>query len=110
MMTAMLTGDIPGLMALLAPDVVQLDDGGPRRRAARRSIVAPDRLARLMVNLTKRIPPEETVDVVRVNGSPGLLLRFDGKPDIVLSFELGPDGLVRRIWSQLNPEKLTHLA
>ncbi len=110
MMSAMLTGDIPGLMELLSPDVVQLDDGGPNRHAGRRPIIGPHRVARLMVNLAKRMPPEQTAEVVRVNGSPGVLLLLDGRPDIVLSFELGPDGLVRRIWSQLNPDKLHHLS
>ena len=60
LMAAMITGDIPGLMALLSPDVVQLDDGGPNRRAGRRPIVGPDRVARLMVNLAKRMPPHQT--------------------------------------------------
>ena len=109
LMVAMAEGDIPGLMELLSPDVVQLDDAGPNRRAGRRPIVGPHRVARLMVNLAKRLPAEQTFEVVRVNGSPGVLLSLDGKPDIVLSFDLAPDGRVRRIWSQLNPDKLTHL-
>jgi RNA polymerase sigma-70 factor (ECF subfamily) len=110
MSNAMLTGDIEGLMALLSPDVVQLDDGGPNRHAGRRPIVGPHRVARLMVNISKRLPPETEVEVVRVNGNPGVLLRIGGRPDLVLTIQFGPDGLIRRIWSQLNPDKLAHLA
>jgi RNA polymerase sigma-70 factor (ECF subfamily) len=109
MSNAMLLGDIEGLMALLSPDVVQLDDGGPNRHAGRRPIVGPHRVARLMVNISKRLPPETEVEVVRVNGNPGVLLRIGGRPDLVLTIQFGPDGLIRRIWSQLNPDKLAHL-
>jgi RNA polymerase sigma-70 factor (ECF subfamily) len=110
MSTAMLNGDIPGLMALLSPDVVQLDDGGPNRHAGRRPILGPHRVARLLVNITKRLPPGIEVEMVRVNGNPGVLLRIGGRPDLVLTIQFGPDGLIRRVWSQLNPDKLAHLA
>jgi RNA polymerase sigma-70 factor (ECF subfamily) len=110
MSNAMLNGDIEALMALLSPDVVQLDDGGPNRHAGRRPIVGPHRVARLMVNISKRLKPETEVEVVRVNGNPGVLLRIGGRPDLVLTIQFGPDGLIRRIWSQLNPDKLAHLA
>jgi RNA polymerase sigma-70 factor (ECF subfamily) len=110
MSSAMLNGDIEALMTLLSPDVVQLDDGGPNRHAGRRPIVGPHRVARLMVNISKRLPPETEVEVVRVNGNPGVLLRIGGRPDLVLTIQFGPDGLIRRIWSQLNPDKLAHLA
>jgi hypothetical protein len=33
----------------------------------------------------------------------------DGAPDYTLSFAFAPDGTVRRLYSQLNPEKLRHL-
>ncbi len=106
---ALFAGDIGGVMALLAPDVVQYDDGGPNRRAARHPIVGPHRCARLMVNLAKRMPPTMSFEVMRVNGNPGAVLRLDGHTDIVFTMEFGPDGLIRRIWSQLNPDKLKHL-
>ena len=44
-----------------------------------------------------------------MNTSPGVVLRIDGRPDTVLLMELGDDGLIHRIWSVLNPEKLKHL-
>jgi RNA polymerase sigma-70 factor (ECF subfamily) len=106
---ALLDGDIDAVIALLAPDVVQLDDGGPVRRAARRPIVGPHRVARLMVNLAKRMPHDVEIDFARVNATPGVLVRYQGHTEMVLSFEFAPDGRIRRIWSQLNPEKLRHL-
>src|SRR5439155_1733197 len=49
-------GDVDKVMALLAPDIVMLSDGGPDRHAARRPVVGPDRVARLMVKLARRVP------------------------------------------------------
>lgn len=109
LLMAMAAGDIDAVMAHLAPDVVQLDDGGPRQRAARRPIVGPDRVARMWVNLSKRIEPDWSMQMTRVNGAPGLLVRDGDEPFMTVSVAFGPDGLIRRIHCQLNPDKLTHL-
>ncbi len=108
-LTAMAAGDIPGVMAHLSADVIQLDDGGPKRRAARRPIVGPDRVARFWVNLSKRIQPDWTVQMTTVNGGPGLIVDSDAGPVMVVTAGLGPDGLIQRIHAQLNPDKLTHV-
>jgi len=104
------SGDIDAVMDLLAPDVVLLSDGGPHRHAARRPVVGPDRVARLVVNLAQRLLAGSEVRMVHVNGEPGVLfLDRDGRPDYVLSCTFSPDGRVRRLFGQLNPEKLRHL-
>jgi RNA polymerase sigma-70 factor, ECF subfamily len=102
-------GDIPGLMLLLAPDVVEFDDGGPRVRAARYPIVGPERVARFLVNLAKRLDPLSPVEVVTMNQRVGLYFRGVGERGMVMNFETNSDGKVRRIFAQLNPEKLKHL-
>ena len=103
-------GDIEGVMSLLAPDVVLLSDGGATRHAARHPVVGPDRVARLIVNLSRRVPAVFDTQLVRVNGEPGLLFTVDGRADFVLSFSFTADGRVRRMYSQLNPDKLRHVA
>jgi RNA polymerase sigma-70 factor (ECF subfamily) len=103
------SGDIDAVMGLLAPDVVLLSDGGAQRHAARRPVVGTHRVARLVVNLAKRLMETDEARMVQVNGEPGLLFVADGEPDHVLSFAFTPDGKVRRFYSQLNPEKLRHL-
>src|SRR5207248_505733 len=94
-------GDIDEVVHLLAPDVVLLSDGGALRHAARRPVVGRDRVARLLVNLAKRVL---TADVelrpVHVNGEPGLLFVAEGRLENVLSFSFTPDGRVRRFYSQ----------
>jgi len=109
LLTTVSTGDIDALMELLAPDVVLLSDGGAQRHAARRPVVGPDRVARFVVNLARRLMTTDHARLVQVNGEPGLLFEVDGEPDHVLSFAFTPDGKVRRLYSQLNPEKLRHL-
>jgi hypothetical protein len=47
--------------------------------------------------------------LVHVNGEPGIVFRVDGRPGLVLSLSFAPDGRVRRIFGQLNPEKLRHV-
>jgi RNA polymerase sigma-70 factor, ECF subfamily len=103
-------GDIESVMALLAPDVVLLSDGGAARHAARRPVVGPTRVARLVVNLARRMPPDYETRSVRVNGEPGLLFLLEGRADFVLSFSFTPEGRVHHIYGQLNPEKLRHVA
>jgi RNA polymerase sigma-70 factor (ECF subfamily) len=103
------TGDIDEVMALLAPDVVLVSDAGADRHAARRPVVGPDRVARLLVNLAKRLTLDHDVRPVHVNGEPGLLVEADGRLDYVLVFSFTPDGQARRLFGQMNPEKLRHL-
>jgi len=109
LLTTIASGDVDAVMELLAPDVVLLSDGGAERHAARRPVVGPDRVARLVVNLAKRLMATDEARLVQVNGEPGLVFVADGEPDYVLSFAFTPEGKVRRFYSQLNPEKLRHL-
>lgn len=109
LLVALSSGDIEGVMSWLSPDVVQLDDGGPARRAARRPVVGPHRVARLWVNLAKRIEPQWRMRIADVNGSVGLVIDDDGGTFMTIAVTIGPDRLIRRVHSQLNPDKLRHL-
>ena len=109
MITHTANGDIDALIAMMAPDIVQLDDGGPHRRAARNPIVGPQRVARLIINLAKRLSASHSMEIVEVNGVLGILFLDQGEPDMVMTFDYNADNLVRRIFLQLNPEKLRHL-
>jgi RNA polymerase sigma-70 factor (ECF subfamily) len=102
------TGDVDGLLEVLAPDVVLLSDGGAAHHAARRPVVGPARVARFLVNTARRLPPGVAVEFARVNGTPGFVATIDGQPELVVALEL--DGrLVTRVLSVNNPDKLVHL-
>lgn len=109
LVSAIARADVEGVMRLLAPDVVHLSDGGPHRRAARRPVVGPDRVARLLVSLAGRMSPDTTVEVVQVNGHAGLAMGTGGRVEMVLAIDADADGLIRHLFAQLNPDKLTHL-
>lgn len=105
-LTAMVVGDMDGLRELLAPDVVHIADGGPEHRAARRVVHGVDRVARLYVNLAKRVDPDRAdVQSVTVNGQRALLVRVDGRPFnlIVIGVE---DGMISATISIVNRDKL----
>ena len=93
------------MLSLLAPDVVLLSDGGPDHRAARRPVVGPHRVARLMVNLAGRIAPDATLEFESVNGSPGVVVRRAGAVEFVVAVDI-VGGLVHGITAVVNPDKL----
>jgi len=105
---AALSGDTERLLAVLAPDVVLLSDGGPDHHAARRPVVGPDRVARLVVNLAKRVPPQATMEPVWANGSPALLVRSAGAPAFLQAVDVR-NGRVVALTLMVNPDKLLHV-
>ena len=103
-------GDLAGLEAMLAADVVLQGDGGGRVPALAGAIYGRDRVARtLMAWAGQGVRAGATVDIVPVNGEPGAMIRDAlGQVASVMSLEVA-DGLVIGIRSVINPEKLRHL-
>ena len=104
-LTATALGDLDTVMSLLAPDVVLLSDGGPDHRAARRPVVGPHRVARLILNLAGRITDDATLTFESINGAPGVVVRRDGRVMFVVAVDI-VGGLVHGITSVVNPDKL----
>jgi RNA polymerase sigma-70 factor, ECF subfamily len=106
-------GDIPGLMAVLDPQVAWHSDGGGIVRAGVRPVVGAERVAKLVGGLIdKWIGPHIglTNHQVDVNGAPGLsVLDGDGAAMGVISFEV-VDGRITAAYVVLNPEKLGRVA
>ncbi|MFB7875029.1 RNA polymerase sigma-70 factor [Nocardia sp. NPDC056064] len=105
---AVRTGDLQGLLDLLAPDVVLLADGGGVVKAVVRPVVGADRVARLLSRGIPRIPGTVTTEFVQVNGGPAVLVRVDGVLDIVAALRLD-DGAITGLYLVRNPDKLAHL-
>jgi RNA polymerase sigma-70 factor (ECF subfamily) len=104
-------GDLAGLEALLADDVVLTGDGGGKVPALARSLRGRNRVARTLMNWMKigaRIPGVH-LQPAEVNASPGALL-LDGEARLfgVWVLEIGP-GHIERISSIVNPDKISHL-
>ena len=101
-------GGIDDLLAVLAPDVVMVADGGGIANAVRKPIHGADRVA-LFLGTAKRIDIEFTGVPISINGLPGarLDIPFDGSTT-ALSFVV-EDGRITRIYAMRNPQKLQRL-
>jgi RNA polymerase sigma-70 factor, ECF subfamily len=101
-------GDIPGLVALLHPDAVLVNDSGGMTPAARRVVHGAEKVARLLLGLTHRYGDDLLAgwSPVLVNGEQGY--RSGGRggaPESVSVFSVR-DGRIAAIYSVLNPAKL----
>jgi RNA polymerase sigma-70 factor (TIGR02957 family) len=104
-------GDLAGLEALLAHDVVLRGDGGGRVPALARALRGRSRVARTVLAWARQAMRAEGVALrrVEVNGQPGaLLLDPAGRVVGAMALEVG-NGEVRGIGSIVNPDKLRHL-
>jgi len=102
------TGDMRGLLDILAPDVVALSDGGGVRKAVPRPVVGAGRVARLLAKGWKTIADRTAIEPVRANGYPALVIRIDGEIEGVLAVRI-EGGLVTGVYVVRNPEKLSRV-
>ncbi|GGW99760.1 RNA polymerase sigma24 factor [Streptomyces malachitofuscus] len=106
--SALETGDLQGLLAVLAPDVVFVSDGGGLRLAALRPVVGADNVLRYMAGSVDKAGGTFTSEPTTVNGNPGLVLRVDGVIDGVLALRV-ENLRVTGLYYVRNPEKLTRV-
>ena len=102
------TGDLQGLLDILAPDVVLIGDGGGIKQAVPRPIIGADKVARLLASGFGRVPGVVTLDPAQVNGHPALIIRLDGDVDTVVALHL-EHGRITGLYAVRNPEKLSHM-
>ncbi|MFE7274709.1 RNA polymerase sigma-70 factor [Streptomyces sp. NPDC057623] len=105
---ALETGDLQGLLDVLAPDVVFVSDGGGFKLAAVRPVVGADKVLRYMAGSVDKAGGTFTSEHTTVNGNPGLILRLDGVIDGVLAFRV-EDSRVAGLYYVRNPGKLTRV-
>ena len=98
------TGDLQGLLDILAPDVVLLADGGGVVQAALAPVAGADTVARVL----GRIAAAASLQTAQVNGYPALILLLGGEIDTVVAVRID-DGLVTGLYAVRNPEKLSHM-
>jgi RNA polymerase sigma-70 factor (ECF subfamily) len=102
------TGDLQGLLDLLAPDVVLLGDGGGVKQTLVRPIVGAGKVGRIMAQGLPRYGREGTVEPAQINGGPALIIRIDGEIDDVVAIRID-DGLISGLYVVRNPEKLARV-
>jgi ketosteroid isomerase-like protein len=104
-------GDLAGLEALLAEDVVLHGDGGGKAPALARPIHGRERVARTLMAWVRAAGRMAGAAVRRadVNGHPGLVLAGpDGRPLAVWAIDVA-EGRIQALSSVVNPDKLRHL-
>ncbi|MFN7150970.1 MAG: RNA polymerase sigma factor SigJ [Microthrixaceae bacterium] len=106
---AVALGDMQRVIGLLAPEVVLTSDGGPRRNAARRPVVLPERVARLLVNLAARLPQDGELAIEQVNGAAALVARSSEEVLVLTAERDERTGAISRIQMLLNPDKVAGL-
>ncbi|MEU4550134.1 RNA polymerase sigma-70 factor [Nonomuraea dietziae] len=102
------TGELQSLLDILAPDVVALSDGGGVKHALLRPIVGAGNVARLLAVGWWKRDAERSVELVQINGGPGLLVRVNGEIDGVLAVRV-ENGYVTGAYHVRNPEKLSRI-
>ncbi len=102
---AAVTGDLDGLMSMLAPDVVFTADSDGKASAARRPVLGAEKVARLMIGLMTRAGDEYRLELTTYNGAPAMIAYRHERPDSVFTIEVS-DGLISHFYVIRNPEKL----
>jgi hypothetical protein len=107
-LAALNTGDLQGLMDVMAPDVVLVADGGGVVTAAVRPIVGAEKLGAFFAAGLAAVGPGLVGSPMLLNGAPGARVEVDGELVGAISLTV-ENGLITRIHSIVNPQKLARL-
>jgi RNA polymerase sigma-70 factor (TIGR02957 family) len=101
-MAAVTSGDVLGLVEVLAPDVVLIADGGGLVPAARKPLIGAERVVAFLARVVDLSDLVSTT--AWLNGMPGALFNVAGD-DTAVSLVIEND-LITRIYAIRNPNKL----
>ena len=104
-MAAVTSGDVRGLVELLAPDVMAIADGGGQVPAARMPITGANKVATYLARLAS--VAELAATTTWLNGMPGA--RFQVGADITAVSLVIEHDQITRIYAMRNPHKLHRL-
>lgn len=102
-------GSLQDLKALMAEDVELIGDGGGKVQSFSKVLRGSQRLAQLYFALWRRLGAAVRMELVEINGEPGLLRFVDGQLESAQTFEIEGERIVR-IRAQRNPDKLARIA
>lgn len=105
---AMRTGNLQGLLDVLAPDVVMVTDSGGLVSAASKPIEGAEKLAKFFMGLITGAPATHAGTTVWINGTPGARIDVAGEVAAALSLTV-ESGRITRIYAIRNPNKLARL-
>lgn len=106
-LVACASGDLSGLLAMLADDVVCWTDGGGKVRAAVRPVVGPYRSSRFLLHVAKKV--EGMPRAVVLNGQPATVFLVGDSVVSAMVLDI-LDGLIVAVRVVSNPDKLERLS
>lgn len=99
-------GDLASLLAVLAPDVVLVGDGGDKALAPRRPVEGADKVGRFLLGIREKRAPGVRALATLVNGGAGIVVATaTGEPIAAIGLGIA-GGRVRAIYLVTNPDKL----
>ena len=106
-LAALQSGDLQGLMDVLAPDVVLVADGGGQVTAVQHPIAGATRVATVLSGFG-RLAPDAMLATLVLNGAVAARIDQAGRLDTAVSFVIEGDRITR-IFAVRNPDKLGRL-
>jgi RNA polymerase sigma-70 factor (ECF subfamily) len=107
-MTAAATGDMEGLLAMLAPDATWTTDSGGKAAGLRQPVVGPQNVARTVIGFF-RAAKKQMLDVrfetVVCNSAPAVVVYLSDHLEAVFTVEI-IDGKISNFYAINNPDKL----
>jgi RNA polymerase sigma-70 factor (ECF subfamily) len=105
LLRALASGDVNEVVVRLAPQVVCVTDGGPRRPAARRPVTGSGRVARFLIHVARRYR-HVTARPAIVGGCAGAILCAGDTIEHVMAVT-SEGGVITSVYFVGNPDKLT---
>jgi RNA polymerase sigma-70 factor, ECF subfamily len=105
--TAAATGDMDGLLAMLAPNATWTADSGGKASAARRPVAGADRVAKAVIGIFRlgQKLPDVRIETAVYNSAPAIVVYSSGHLEGVFLVEIS-DGKITHLYAMRNPDKL----
>jgi RNA polymerase sigma-70 factor (ECF subfamily) len=100
-------GDMDGLLALLANDIVAYAESGGKAIAPRTPLYGADKVLRFFLGVGRKLNGRHSfaVRTATINGGPGMVTYLHDRPYFILTLE-SVDGQIQEIDIVANPDKL----
>ncbi len=101
-------GDLTALTELLAKESIAWADGGGKAKAMLRPIFGQGAVTRLLLGVTRKLPPGLRVSIEEVNSTPALVAWNGSCLEFVSMFDVS-DQHIQNLYTVRNPDKLVFL-
>ena len=97
--------DMEKLLLLLDDNVVLHGDGGGKALATKKPVVGSLAVARFVIAVTRTLPPGASIEMIELNGAPGLVVKTGGRPVVVVMIDTDGER-IHSVFAVANPDKL----